>query len=252
MDTTLVTVTLLSMAMAASLSVIVWRMLRDERKRSEARVLALTAAAARPSSAAPRAAATEPHPDPAPRARTRASRLAPRTSDLDWRSAKRPARVRRRDVRGARRRVAVGPSLRRDGGSRPRRRERDPLFADRERPERRAPRPAPPARPPRRSRSRAPAAAAGLELLSLRDSRQPGSLTITGLVQNPARRRAAVARDRDRLRVRRQGGVPGERPRADRRDRARARRRVAVRRVGAGHAKPSRAIASASAAKTGA
>ena len=28
-------------------------------------------------------------------------------------------------------------------------------------------------------------AAAGLELLSLRDSRQPGSLTITGLVQNP-------------------------------------------------------------------
>src|SRR5258708_20042675 len=30
-----------------------------------------------------------------------------------------------------------------------------------------------------------PAAAAGLELLSLRDARQPGSLTITGLVQNP-------------------------------------------------------------------
>ena len=35
MDTTLVTVTLLSMAMAASLSVIVWRMLRVERERSE-------------------------------------------------------------------------------------------------------------------------------------------------------------------------------------------------------------------------
>ena len=34
MDSTLVTVTLLSMAMAVSLSVIVWRMLRDERQRS--------------------------------------------------------------------------------------------------------------------------------------------------------------------------------------------------------------------------
>src|SRR5258708_9589752 len=54
MDTTLVTVTLLSMAMAASLSVIVWRMLRDERRRSDARVVALTAMATRPSTAAPR------------------------------------------------------------------------------------------------------------------------------------------------------------------------------------------------------
>jgi len=42
MDTTLVGVTLLSMMMAASLSVIVWRMLRDERQRSEARVTALS------------------------------------------------------------------------------------------------------------------------------------------------------------------------------------------------------------------
>jgi len=46
MDTTLVTVSLLSMAMAASLSVIVWRMLRDERHRSDARVVALTTMAA--------------------------------------------------------------------------------------------------------------------------------------------------------------------------------------------------------------
>jgi hypothetical protein len=36
-------------------------------------------------------------------------------------------------------------------------------------------------------------AAAGLELLSLRDTRQPGSLTITGLVQNP-RGGAALSR----------------------------------------------------------
>ena len=49
MDTTLVMVTLLSMGMAAALSVIVWRMLRDERQRSEARVAALAGmAAARP------------------------------------------------------------------------------------------------------------------------------------------------------------------------------------------------------------
>ena len=46
MDTTLVTVTILSMGMAAALSVIVWRMLRDERQRSDARVAALAAAAA--------------------------------------------------------------------------------------------------------------------------------------------------------------------------------------------------------------
>jgi hypothetical protein len=52
MDTTLVTVTLLSMIMAAALSVIVWRMLRDERQRSEARVTALTAMAARPAKSA--------------------------------------------------------------------------------------------------------------------------------------------------------------------------------------------------------
>src|SRR5262249_29637270 len=44
MDTTLVTVTVLSMGMAAALSAIVWRMLRLERHRSNARVAALTAA----------------------------------------------------------------------------------------------------------------------------------------------------------------------------------------------------------------
>lgn len=48
MDTTLVTVTLLSMGMAGALSVIVWRLLRDERHRSDARVAALTALASRP------------------------------------------------------------------------------------------------------------------------------------------------------------------------------------------------------------
>ncbi len=41
MDTTLVGVTLISMAMAIGLSVVVWRLLRDERRRSEARIAAL-------------------------------------------------------------------------------------------------------------------------------------------------------------------------------------------------------------------
>src|SRR5215831_7090220 len=45
MDATLVTVTVLSMGMAAALSAIVWRMLRLERQRSNARVAALTAVA---------------------------------------------------------------------------------------------------------------------------------------------------------------------------------------------------------------
>src|SRR5258708_6282351 len=69
MDTTLVTVTLLSMAMAASLSVIVWRMLRDERRRSEARVVALTAKAR------------------APHTESRSSIVDPRISSIDPRSS---------------------------------------------------------------------------------------------------------------------------------------------------------------------
>jgi hypothetical protein len=42
------TITLLSMAMALSLSVVVWRMVRDDRRRSEARICALTDLAVRP------------------------------------------------------------------------------------------------------------------------------------------------------------------------------------------------------------
>ena len=47
MDTTLVAATLVSLAMATALSVVVWRLLRDERRRSNARVAALTELAAR-------------------------------------------------------------------------------------------------------------------------------------------------------------------------------------------------------------
>jgi hypothetical protein len=42
------TITLLSMGMALSLSIVVWRMVRDDRRRSEARVHALTDLAVRP------------------------------------------------------------------------------------------------------------------------------------------------------------------------------------------------------------
>src|SRR6516164_9852512 len=50
MDTTLVIVTVLSMGMASALSAIVWRMLRVERQRSNARVAALAALAVEASS----------------------------------------------------------------------------------------------------------------------------------------------------------------------------------------------------------
>ena len=155
MDTTLVTVTLLSLAMAAALSVIVWRMLRDERAAQRARVAALATLAARtPAGAVVRGPAA--------------------------------AAARRRRV-GAlfaehRAGVAVGSAVRRDGGARPRRSRRVILFALAATAEdvRRAP------RPPAHAAAQPSARGAGLELLSLRDSRQAGSLTITGLVHNPA------------------------------------------------------------------
>jgi hypothetical protein len=160
MDTTLVTVTLLSMAMAASLSLIVWRMLRDERQRSEARVIALTTKA-------------------------RASRIVPRASDFDLPIregtvvASTPMFVEpeRSSPWGHRFAVMVGLglviasvilfSLASNGRTAARRAS--------------APGDAAAAAQPGAN----PAPAVGLELLSLRDARKPGSLTITGLVQNP-------------------------------------------------------------------
>ena len=165
MDTTLVTVTLLSMAMAASLSLIVWRMLRDERQRSEARVIALTT-------------------------RARASHIAPHASDFDL-------PLRERAERGLR-----GPAA------------STPMFVEPERSSpwghrfavmvglglviasvilfsltsnartatRRAPAPGDVAAGQPGAN---PAPSVGLELVSLRDARKSGSLTITGLVQNP-------------------------------------------------------------------
>ena len=48
MDSTLVAATLVSLGMALALSVVVWRLLKDERRRLNARVAALAELAARP------------------------------------------------------------------------------------------------------------------------------------------------------------------------------------------------------------
>ena len=174
MDTTLVTVTLLSMAMAASLSVIVWRMLRVERERSEARVIALSAMARvsnhepRPSNAEPRRSSREP----------RSANLdlnireAPETTSVSStpmfaeREASSPWGRRLAVMAGLGLVVASVILLALTATSRTAGSSRAATSAASSQPD-----PSP--------------VVAGLELLSLRDSRQPGSLTITGLVQNP-------------------------------------------------------------------
>lgn len=149
MDTTLVTVTLLSMGMASALSAIVWRMLRLERQRSNARVAALAALAA------------------------------------DGSAKDRPVSVDDLPIREERFRAIAA----------------SPMFAERERQSPWGARVAVmaamalvvssivlfwlAARAPTPSPTSAAAATVGLELLSLHDTRQADSLTISGLVQNP-------------------------------------------------------------------
>lgn len=150
MDTTLVGVTLLSLAMAAALSVIVWRMLRDERARSEARVNALAALAAEP--------------------------IARETADLPLRQA--PPTVgamftEPEQVSPWGHRVAVMVALGLAVAS-------VLLFTLAANGAKTSARAATPA-----AAAKATSPAAGLELLSLRDSRQADTLTITGLVHNP-------------------------------------------------------------------
>lgn len=192
MDTTLVTVTILSMGMAAALSVIVWRLLRDERRRSEARIAALTEAS-RPMAGS----ATVPAKDASPPGR---GAIPPRRDTIP------PKRGNDLPVVSAFRRNAS---------------EDLPLHA----PDAPAPTSALFVEPDRaspwgnrlvvmaglsmvlaavvlfamtaaKSREGAPArtaaapaapepAAARLELLALRDARQADTLTITGMVQNP-------------------------------------------------------------------
>jgi hypothetical protein len=174
MDTTLVTVTLLSMAMAASLSVIVWRMLRDERRRSEARVVALTTKA-RASHTEPRSSIVD----------SRISNLDPRSSilDLPIREAPVPAATMFAEREAASpwgHRFAVMAGLGLVVASA----ILFSLTASGRAGARHAAAPGAAAAATAQPVTH-PAGVVGLELLSLRDARQPGSLTITGLVQNP-------------------------------------------------------------------
>ena len=149
MDTTLVGVTLISLAMAGGLSIVVWRMLRDERARSDARVAVLATLASAPA--------------------------VSRTPDLPLRHA--PPTVGAMFTEPAHaspwgNRFAIMTALALVVAS-------VVLFtlaANGTKTSARAAEGASPA---------ASAPAAGLELLSLRDTRQAESLTITGLVRNP-------------------------------------------------------------------
>src|SRR5215472_758754 len=151
MDTTLVIVTVLSMGMASALSAIVWRMLRVERQRSNARVAALAALAAE-ASAKDRPARVEHdlpmHEDPL-RAVAVPGMFVENEHHSPW---------------GARFAVMTAMALVVSSLV---------LFSLAAR----APRAA--------TRSAGAAANAELELLSLQDARHADSLTITGLVQNP-------------------------------------------------------------------
>lgn len=194
MDTTLVTVTVLSMGMAAALSVIVWRLLRDERRRSEARVAALTAAAP------PRSAGL----------RDTGLRDAG-LRDAGHRETRVASGFRRNDTE-------IDLPLRHDSAVATSPVMTGPMFVETVQPtpwwnrafvmaaiallgtaavlfalaasKNGSPRSA---APPTAAASPAADAAPGLELLSLRDSRTADALTITGMVRNP---RGAALRSR--------------------------------------------------------
>jgi hypothetical protein len=170
MDSALIGVTLLSMTMAGGLSAVIWRMLRIERRRSDARVMALAAMAAEGAPAARPAQTTPPAASRPMRTSTEGA-----TADLGLRGTA----VSGSDLFstrehpspwGARAAVMSGLALALAAVV---------LFALSAQARSTMRRAAPPFKPV------VAAAPPALELLSLRDSRQPGSLTITGLVQNP-------------------------------------------------------------------
>jgi len=166
MDSTLVTVTVLSMTMAAALSAIVWRMLRLERQRSNALVASLAAVALRPERPArvgedlllvPQAAGGAPARDPG--GMSAAGMFVARERESPWRA---------RFLVMTALALVIASAV---------------LFSLAAR--------APKARVARGAATANVTQAAGtpsgaeLELMALHDSRQTGSLTITGLVQNP-------------------------------------------------------------------
>jgi hypothetical protein len=151
MDTTLVGVTLISLAMAGGLSVVVWRMLRDERARSEARVAVLATLAAAPV-AAP--------------ARDLPLRQAPASVGAMFTEPEQSSPWGNRLAVMAALGLVIASVV---------------LFALAASGTKTAVRAAGAAN----ASVSATAPAAGLELLSLRDNRQKDTLTITGLVRNP-------------------------------------------------------------------
>jgi hypothetical protein len=181
MDTTLVTVTLLSMGMAAALSVIVWRMLRDERQRSEARVVRLAAASGQHASRGPLqppAGKSSGSSDDRGRHGGRAA-----ASDLVLRedpmvpTANLFTEPKQSSPWGGRFAVMAGLALVLASGVLLTLTVNDRTGAQA--------RPAAANAAAGASPGANAASTIGLELLSLRDSRQTASLTITGLVQNP-------------------------------------------------------------------
>lgn len=151
MDTTLVTVTLLSMGMAGALSIIVWRMLRDERQRGDARAAALTTLAARTPTGAVSADLAIRQPAPA----GMGSLFEEHPAESPW--------GQRFAVMGALGLVLASVIF-------------IALAATAKTSAR--------AGTVENNAAAAVPARASLELISLRDSRQPSSLTITGLVRN--------------------------------------------------------------------
>lgn len=175
MDTTLVIVTLLSMGMAGALSVIVWRMLRDERQRSDARVASLAALAAASVSPVSPIARQSPPVDlpirPAAVARHVAAAPAGRVGDLFVEHVEEESPWRNRFVVMAALGLVIASAT---------------LFTLAAK-GRVTPRPASHTLPTANAQpATSPAAAQpGLELVSMRDARDAGALTITGMVRNP-------------------------------------------------------------------
>jgi hypothetical protein len=187
MDTVLVLVTLISLGLAAAMGAIVLKLVRDERRRSDARVEALIEASAAASEAAPEPAIVTARPIVrAPVAKPAAAEAAaahpPRRpsrervlEDFEIRPAvaANVGEIFAEPVRSSPwgRRVAVIGSLAAIGLA---------AFAllslDRD---------VPPARAVANAADRATPAAAPLELVALRHTQDNGTLTISGLVRNP-------------------------------------------------------------------
>lgn len=173
MDTTLVTVTLLSLGMAAALSVIVWRMLRDEKQRSEARIAALAVLAARPAPPpSPRLHAASPAitmpvktPPAAPVKASSVPASSP-TALFEEHVEESPWKNRLAVMTGLGLVLAsiILFALAANSSKSPAHAAASGAVA---------------------KSGAAVAPAAGLELISLRDSRKADALTITGLVRNP-------------------------------------------------------------------